>query len=137
MAKYEEMTSESSKQFEDVIEKVELDRYVSIKILSTKLKSPLVYKVQKANDLIKFETGKDAYVFVNEEIFNKLSDEQKRIVAEEAISGFNYNFEKDRLEIKQGDVTTFSLLLKKFGADKYLELQELIKMLYSQETAEA
>jgi hypothetical protein len=41
--------------------------------------------------------------------------------------------ENDKLVISKPDVVTHSLLLKKVGFEKYSELHDLIKLLYSQE----
>ena len=87
--------------------------------------------------MLKFETKNDLYIFVNEQIFEQLEDWQKVIVAEEALAGVYFDTEKDKLEIKKGDVETFSGLLSKYGYDRYEVVRESIKTLYQVEKEEA
>jgi len=136
MAKYEEPFDDTKEIFEGVILNAELDRYVNIKLLSDN-KSKTITKVVKANPLLKFETKNDLYIFVNEQIFEQLEDWQKVIVAEEALAGVYFDTEKDKLEIKKGDVETFSGLLSKYGYDRYEVVRESIKTFYNVEKEEA
>ena len=136
MAKYEEPFDDTQEIFDGVIANAELDRYVNIKLLSDN-KSKTITKVVKANPLLKFETKNDLYIFVNEQIFEQLEDWQKVIVAEEALAGVYFDTEKDKLEIKKGDVETFSVLLSKYGYDRYEVVRESIKTLYQVEKEEA
>ena len=48
-----------------------------------------------------------------------------------------FDTEKDKLEIKKGDVETFSGLLSKYGYDRYEVVRESIKTLYNVEKEEA
>lgn len=136
MAKYEEPFDDTQEIFDGVIANVELERYINIKLLSDN-KSKTITKVVKANPLLKFETKNDLYIFVNEQIFEQLEDWQKVIVAEEALAGVYFDTEKDKLEIKKGDVETFSGLLSKYGYDRYEVVRESIKTLYNLEKEEA
>jgi len=136
MAKYEEPFQDTQEIFNGVISIAELERFVNIKLLSDN-KSKTITKVVKANPLLKFETKNDLYIFINEQIFEQLEDWQKLIVAEEAIAGVYYDNEKDKLEIKKGDVETFSGLLSKYGYDRYEVVRESIKTLYNVEKEEA
>lgn len=136
--KYEEPFKDTLELFNGVIAGRDLDILINIKILTdNKLKT--VTKLKKADDLVKFETGKDLYIFVNEQIFEQLEEWQQLIVVEESIAGVYFNSEKDKLEIKKGDVATFSGLLRQYGYDNYENVTESIKTLYSveKENAEA
>jgi hypothetical protein len=136
MAKYEEPFDDTQEIFDGVIANAELDRYVNIKLLSDN-KCKTITKVVKANPLLKFETKNDLYIFVNEQIFEQLEDWQKVIVAEEALAGVYFDTEKDKLEIKKGDIETFSGLLSKYGYERYEVVRESIKTLYQVEKEEA
>ncbi len=59
------------------------------------------------------------------------------MVAEESLAGVSFNYEKDKLDIKKGDVHTFSGFLKKYGHDRYEVLRESIKTLYNVKQEEA
>ncbi len=136
MAKYEDPFKDTQEIFEGVIANADLERYVNIKLLSDN-KSKTITKVVKANPLLKFETKNDLYIFVNEQVFEQLEGWQKLIVAEEALAGVYFDGEKDKLEIKKGDVETFSGLLSKYGYDRYEVVRESIKTLYQVEKEEA
>jgi hypothetical protein len=136
--RYEVPFEDTKKIFNDVITVAELDNFINVKLL-TDNKMKTITKLQKASPLVKFETKNDLYVFINETVFEQLEPWQQVIVAEETIAGAYFNSEKDRLEIKKGDITTFSGILSKYGYDKYEVVLESIKTLYNleQETAEA
>ncbi len=132
MAKFEQPFEDTKAIFDSLITSLNLDRYVTIKVLvNNRLKE--IGKVVKANDLIKYETGADVYIILNERVFDQLNEVQKVIIAEELLSGIYFDSEKDKLVIKSADVKTFSGLLKKYGATQYLELHELITLIYGQE----
>ncbi len=132
MAKFEQPFDDHKALFDALIAEANLDRFATIKVLVNN-KQKEIGKVVKANDLIKYETGADVYIIINEKVLDKLSNEQKTIVAEELLAGIYFDSEKDKLIIKTADVKTFSGLLKKFGVEKYLELHELITLIYSQD----
>jgi hypothetical protein len=132
MAKYTEPFDETREVFEEVITTQMLDLNVNFKILADNRQKD-IYKIFKANDLVKHMTNNDVVIVVNEAIYDKLDSAQQHMVAEEATAGIHYDLEKEKLIIKKGDVQTHFGILKKFGADKYLNLHETINMLYSQE----
>jgi hypothetical protein len=78
-------------------------------------------------------TNEDAVVIINEKIFEQLEDEQKLMVVEEYVARLYFDSEKGKLSLINPDVNTFSLLLRKYGYDKYERLNESIKALYTQE----
>ncbi len=132
MAKFEQPFEDTKVIFDSLITSTNLDRFVTIKVLvNNRLKE--IGKVVKANDLIKYETGADVYIILNERVFDQLDEVQKVIIAEELLAGIYFDTEKDKLVIKSADVKTFSGLLKKYGAKQYLDLHELITLIYGQE----
>jgi hypothetical protein len=141
MAKFEKPFESTEKIFEGAIAKVNLDRVINIEILAD-VKSKEVYKIVKANELTKFATKNDVYIIVNDVIFDGLEEWQQLIVAEEAITGIIFNDEKDKVEIKKGDVGitksgAFSGILLKYGSESYESIQESVKTLYNVEQEEA
>lgn len=137
MAKYEDPFEDTLEIFEGIIAKTEIDRYITIKVLTDNNLKKVVAKAVKANDLVKYETKNDVYIFVNENIFEQLTDEQKVIAADEVLAGVHYDSEKDKLIITQPDIKTHSGVLSKYGYDRYEVLQESIRTLYSVEKGEA
>lgn len=128
---YTDVSKETQKIFNQFIDEADLERVVNIKFLGCpELKQ--IGKVVKANDLLKFMTDNDVIILINEIIFDKLEQDQKELVAQELIAYIGFDFEKGKLVITQPDVSTFSLLLKKVGSDKYLRIQEIIRLAFEQ-----
>jgi len=128
---YTDVSTDTVKIFNRLIDDADLQRVINIKLLGcNELK--VIGKVVKANDLLKFMTDNDAIILINEVIFDKLEGDQKELVAQELIAYLSYDFEKAKLIITQPDVNTFSLLLKRVGSDKYLQIQEVIKLAFDQ-----
>lgn len=132
MAKFEEVFQDTQAMFTNFISEIDNLNGVNIKILAqNRLKE--IGKVVKANDLVKHMTNEDIIILLNEQIFEQLEDEQKLMVVEELIARVYFDDEKDKITIVSPDVNTFSLLLRKYGYDKYEVLHESIKALFSQE----
>jgi hypothetical protein len=132
MAKFEEVFEDTQALFTNFTAQVDNLRGVNIKILAqNRLKE--IAKVVKANDLVKHMTNEDIIILLNEQVFEQLEDEQKLMVVEEQIAKIYYDEEKEKLSIVNPDVNTFSLLLRKYGYERYERLNESIKALFSQE----
>jgi hypothetical protein len=132
MAKFEEVFEDTQKMFTDFINAIDNLREVNIKILAqNRLKE--IGKVVKANDLVRHMTNEDIIILLNEQIFEKLDDEQKLMIVEELIARVYFDAEKGKILIVNPDVNTFSLLLRKYGYDKYETLHESIKALFAEE----
>ena len=118
--------------FNEVIKTAGLDQYVNITILANN-KAKEIFKINKANDLLKHRTGDDIIIVLNEKIFEGLTDEQRRIVIEESLASIHYDMENDKLVISKPDVVTLSGVLSKHTFDKWDALRESIKTLYAAE----
>ena len=128
---YTDVSLDTQKIINQLIDDASLERVVNIKFLGCpELKQ--IGKVVKANDLLKFMTDNDVIILINEVIFDKLEQDQKELVAQELIAYIGFDFEKGKLVITQPDVNTFSLLLKKVGSEKYLRIQEIIRLAFEQ-----
>ena len=132
MSKYEESSSDINLVFNECLIKAGLNEVLNVKCLCDN-RQKTIFKLQKSNPLLKFETNNDVYIIVNEKVFDQLEDWQKHIVAEESIAGISFNFEKDKMEIRKGDRHTFSGLLRNCGYDKYDIICESIKTIYNKE----
>lgn len=130
MSKFSELSLENENVMNEALVKSGLDHVINVKFLGDD-RQKTIYKVQKSNALVKFETNNDVYVILNELIFDQLEEWQKIMVAEESLACLSFNYEKDKLDIKKGDVQTFSGFLKKYGYDRYEVLTESIKTLYN------
>jgi hypothetical protein len=128
MAKYEETTDLYNK----VIKERGLETQVNITVLSNNTAKE-VFKINKANELLKFRTGDDVIIVINEKIFDQLTPEQRNIVVEESLSSIHYDNENDKLVISKPDVVTFSGVLSKHTFAVWDVLRESIKTLYAVE----
>ncbi len=132
MAKFEQPFEDTKAIFDGVIVNSDLDRYVNIEVLVNNRQKE-IYKPIKTNDLTKYKTGVDVFLVINEKVFDQLSEVQKVIIADEALSGIHYDTEKDKLVVSKTDFTTYSGILRKYGAEQCIELKELVKLIYAQE----
>jgi hypothetical protein len=132
MAKFEEPFEDTLDLYNEVIKSIGLDNYVNITVLVNN-KSKELFKIIKANELLKYKTGDDIIIILNEQIFEQLTDEQRRIVVEESLASIHYDMENDKLIITKPDVVTFSGVLSKHTFDKWNTLRESIKSLYEAE----
>jgi len=142
---YVEVFQDVKSVFEDVIIRLGIDSYVNIKVLALDTQKS-IYKLTKANALLKHETDVDVYITINQRIFEGLTEPQKILQVEECLAGITWT--GDKVEIKTGDIKTFSGLLYRYGYDEakmgenntYQVLQASIKSLYDkakEEDAEA
>jgi hypothetical protein len=135
MAKYEEPFEETQDLYNQLIERAGLSNYVNITILNNN-KAKEIFKINKANELLKYRTGDDIIIVLNEKIFDQLTQEQRVIVAEESLASIHFNTEKDKIEISKPDVVTFSGILAKHTFEKWNVLRESITTLYNAEKQE-
>jgi hypothetical protein len=131
MAKFETPFDDTKEIFQGVIESTQLDRVLDFDLV-TNNKLTEVFKVAKTNDYEKHKTGVDVKIFINEEVFEKLDEIQKVIVAEAAMAHVSFDFDKDRLSISKPDVMGHSGIISKFGDKLYLNTLEIIKATFAQ-----
>jgi hypothetical protein len=132
MAKFEKISQETQELFDGLISSYGIDNYINIEVLSLNTLKQLT-SVVKANELTRHKTNIDIFILVNENIFDKLEDNDKKIMAEHAIAGVSYNTERDKLEIKNPDIIGYSGVLKKYGNDEFLRVNELVNLIFKQE----
>lgn len=135
MAKYEEPFEETQDLYNQLIEQAGLSNFVNITIL-TDNKAKKIFNPVKANELLKYRTGDDIIIILNEKIFDQLTQEQRIIVAEESLAGISFDSEKDRIVINKPDVVTFSGILNKHTFETWNILKESITTLYNTEKEE-
>lgn len=133
---YVEVFPDVQSVFDDVILKTNMEKYdITIKVLALDSQKK-IFTLTKANSLLNFETKVDVYITINQRIFEGLTPPLQIMVVEEALAGISWNGTK--VEVKKGDITTYSGLLHKYGYSQpkkaesttYEVLQESIKSLY-------
>jgi len=132
MAVFQDVFPDTQELFDGFIGKIESLNEVSIKILgNNKLKEP--YKVVKATDLTRYLSTYDIVIIVNESVFELLDEENKQMIIEESVARIYYDMEKGKVSIINPDMSTFSLLVVKFGIDKYIRLQQMVREIFQQQ----
>jgi len=131
MAKYEEVFEDTQDLFTGLIATAGLN-HVNIAILADN-KAKEIFKLNKANALLKFRSGDDVIIVLNEKIFEQLTPEQQVIVAEESLAGISYDSENDKLEIKKPDFMAYTGVLRKYSYEIIDVVRESVKTLYHAE----
>jgi hypothetical protein len=132
MAKFEEPFEDTQALFTEVISDAGLHLNVNITLL-TNNKAKDLFKINKANELLKYRTNDDVIIILNEKIFEQLPDEQKRIVVEEAVAYISYDSENDKVVITTPDFMAHSGILRKHTFEIIDVVRESIKTLYQAE----
>jgi len=131
MAKFEQVSEETKKIFEDVIEKSNIPNWVEFELLCNN-KQKKLYKILKLNDLIETITeGINFIIVIDEGIFEKLSIDQQKLVFVESIAGISIS-ENDKLSLEKPNFTTHIGVLEKYGHEEIIMLNEVIKSLYDE-----
>jgi len=129
MAKYSEVSEENANIFAEMVAEADLERLINVKILADNRQKE-IGKVIKANALIQHMTNEDVIIIINEDIFDRLEDNHKRLIADQLVTWIGYDRENDKLFICKPDVVTFSGILRKYGFEIYSQVNELIRLLY-------
>jgi TRAP-type C4-dicarboxylate transport system substrate-binding protein len=132
MAKFEEPFEDTQSIFNQVIDVAGLSQLINITVLSNN-KAKEIFKIYKSNELLKYRTGDDVIIVINEKIFEKLNPQQKMIVAEEAVAYISYDSENEKLVITQPDFMAHTGVLRKHTYPVIEVVRESIKTLYQSE----
>ena len=132
MAKFEEPFEDTQSLFNEVISDAGLDQFINVTLLANNRAKEL-FKINKANELLKYRTNDDVIIVLNEKIFEQLPDDQKRIVVEEAIAYVSYDSENDKVVISTPDFIAHSGILRKHTFDIIDVVRESVKALYQAE----
>lgn len=129
MATYETPFEDVEQLFKTVIREAHLENDLVITVISNNA-AKKIFEVQKASDLVKFRTEDDVFIIINETIFEQLTEEQQRIIAEQAVTYISYDSDKGKVVITKPDFIEHTGILEKFGFEKINVLKESIKSLY-------
>ena len=130
MPEYLDPFPSTTEAFDKVISETGLDQYINIVILADN-KAKKIFVVKKATPIHKHRVDDDVIIVLNEFVFDKLSEKQRTIVIEDAIS--RISFSDDKLSITTPDVVVNRLVLTKCGVEEYFSLQDTINLIYAQE----
>lgn len=132
MANYKEPYEDLAEYFKNSLSEAGLETFgVDVKVLANdKLKE--IGKVKKANDLINFLTDYDVVIEFNEEVFERLEDSQKQLIADELVTCIHYNTEKDKINIENPDIATFSGIIDRYGAEVCINTKKVVGEVFDQ-----
>lgn len=135
MAKFETVSEETKQLFIDVHGKTNIPHWVEFEMLCNN-KQKQLYKIMKLNDLVETITdGINFVIVINEEIFDQLTEEQKRVALVECLAGVGVN-EHDAVCLEKPDFSTYRGVLEKYGHEEIIVLHESIKSLYDKKKQE-
>lgn len=121
MAIYLDPQGDYEKLFQDLAHEKGLEHLITLRVVhAPDLRE--VGQAVKTNDITKFLTDTDVVIKLNEDIMDRLADEQRQIVAEELITQIEV-MDSGKVKLNKGDIQTHMLLLKKFSLDTYEALQ--------------
>jgi hypothetical protein len=130
MAKFEHPTEDTVKAIDDVFLALIEERYgVRFNVLVNNDQKE-VFKVKKYTADIKFAFGYDFQIVINEVILEGLDPVQQNLCIQEELAGVSYDPEKDMVNVKKGDFTSYSGFVEKHTYDKLKTLRESVKSLY-------
>lgn len=130
MAKWAEPSEETFKDINTVLSEINLSTLINTKIIVNDDQKKKVITLKKMPSHIKFAFNYDLLLIINESIYDGLTDEQKKLCIEEALSGTHFNYDNDSLIVGPPDVKTYHGFLSKHGFEQYEILEESIKTLY-------
>lgn len=129
MAKFQEVSPEVEKLFDEVRDKTSIPQWVEFRVLCNN-KQKEVCKPWKANDLVQvLAEGINFAIVINEEIFEGLPDDMKKMVFDECLAGVTVS-DTDAVGYEKPDFNTYTGVLQKYGDNSVIAMHESIKSLY-------
>ena len=131
MSKFIDVMEETQSIFDNVLMNTTIPHWVEFRLISNNNQKEL-YLVKKMSELFEVLTDNlNVVIVLNEEIFDKLEDEQKKLVFEEILTGIIVN-DNDKINLEKPNFTTYSSMLQKHGDETMIRLKETILSLYEE-----
>lgn len=132
MSKFGKLTEENQKLFTEVADKLCVGDYLNLEVNAVK-KSKVLIKVSKAGDRYEYSKNKPSIVCIDiyEEAFDRLDEENKKILIEDALNTISYDFDKDKINIGVPSITITIGGRQKYG-DKLVNAAEMGVMMIQQ-----
>jgi hypothetical protein len=136
MAKIQKASEEMENLFDEVKDTTTVKEWLKFEVLCNNKQKEL-YKIVKANEIVEILTdGVNFAVIFNEEIFDQLPEDMKRMAITECLAGVCVN-ENDVVSLEKPNFSTYRGILQKFGHDPIIVLHESIKSLYDAQKQKA
>jgi hypothetical protein len=132
MSKFLEINDDVQKLFDEVLSNTSIPQWVEFKVLANNSQKD-IYVVKKLSELYEYiADGTQIVILINEEIFEQLEYNQKKILIEEMLTGVNVNPDNDKISLDSFDFTTYSGMLNKYGTEDMIRLKESLRSLFDQ-----
>lgn len=127
-----ELSKEVVDKFEEIINTKAFSIKINVDYIgNAKQKSLITIKKIPAN--YAFKIGKEIQVIVNEELFDKFSDDDMiDILFEQQINRIQANIDNGNISLSKPDLVTFSGIVNKYGVDKVCRANEVEELSYKQ-----
>jgi hypothetical protein len=123
--KLDGVLKETEDLFKKVLEETSVPRSIKFELIAANDMKE-IGKVAKANEILKYMTEIDIIILLNENIFDRLADDQKVMILEELLAQVFWDSNSGKIKLIKPDVNTFSLLIKRYGIDFYLGVKDSI-----------
>lgn len=130
MAKFQEASDDVIKIFDEIREKTSIPQWVEFRVLCNNKQKKEVCKPIKQNDLQQLlSEGVNFAIIINEDIFNQLPDNMKRLAIDECLAGVTVS-DTDAVGYDKPDFNTYTGVLQKYGDNPTIAMHESVKSLY-------
>lgn len=116
MAKLREASDEAVQFVNEIVDMTELKQAVTFQVLfDDSLKR--FAKVAKGNGVVEYlkEVSPVVVVYLNERLFNAFEFNERRMLLENELLGVSYDWDKERLAVKQPDMALSSECWRRYG----------------------
>jgi hypothetical protein len=93
-------------------------------------KSKKIFKVKKADDVLRHRTNDDVIIFLNENVFERLPGDIKALVVIEALAYISCDLDSGKVEITKPDFEAHSGVLNQHTYPRINVARESIKSVY-------
>lgn len=125
-------TSDDVIEFFNEINKTQLTETVKFEFISDSEAKELI-TIKKINDVYNFLLERDLLVIINEDLFDKFDEINKKLLIEEEISKIQVNYETGKVKLGKPDFITNIRTISKYGIEtiaraKNIEIETLSQM---------
>lgn len=125
-------TSDDVITFFNEINKTQYTEAVKFEFISDSEAKELI-TIKKISDTYKFLLERDILVIINEDLFDKFDEINKKLLIEEEISKIQVNYETDKIKIGKADFITNIRTITKYGIEtiaraKNIEIETISQM---------
>lgn len=130
-SKFYDLCQDTLDTINDLIDNMALPFNLRIKYMGNSKQKTLI-KLQKLSDIMVHLTSVDLIVFINEEYFDTLENDNSTILIHQELDRLEFDLNKGTFKIAKYPLQTTTGVLKKYGIDAVAEANQLSE-LYSQQ----